>query len=693
MKKILFFTLCLTVLMSGKVFADVGDTLSYCGNSTLATRIGVNNSTITVYWGIMLPPSHTSGHDSVLSALLYVVPQDSGTYTLYIYEGGTTAPQTLRYTKSYYLNPTTAGYVNCALDSAVAITANQNLWVIFANTDVAYPAAACAYANDVNSNWLSTNGTSWSHANTSVGLQQDFSWLIKCVTHTSASAAPYVVVSGPTATTVGTQETFTANATTGSTVTWQMQGATPSTATGSTATATWNTPGVYNVIATATNANGSSKDTLTINVFECDEVTSFPYVMGFESTDPIACWTMIDADDDGFGWDAEVFSGSSSAHTGTGCISSASYINSVGAINPDNWLISPQIYLPQDNGFELSWYVAGVDQTYYAEHYGVYISTTGTDTSDFTLLQEYDITTVNWVMKSINLDSYAGQHVYIAFRHFDVTDQYWMKIDDVTITMQQPSNYNVSFVCEGNFAGVVSTEQGGGTSLCGQQVSMSSEHPTMLYITCQKFEFYLGGFYVNGVNHINDLTLDEGDINYVYSLNFQPVESSEIRVVFVGKEMTINVAANPAAGGTVTGGGTYHYMDTVVLEAHPNPGYSFTGWDDGNTHNPRSIVVTATTTYTANFAATGAVDDVTDVTAVELFPNPASNQVSLRLDGVNGLVDIEIVDMSGRVVLSQAASPVSDAVFVLDVSNLSIGSYFIRAKAEGLDVVKRLIKK
>ena len=62
MKKSLFLLFCLTFLVSGRAVADVGDTLSYCGNSALATRIGVNNTTTTVYWGIMLPAAQLNGH-------------------------------------------------------------------------------------------------------------------------------------------------------------------------------------------------------------------------------------------------------------------------------------------------------------------------------------------------------------------------------------------------------------------------------------------------------------------------------------------------------------------------------------------------------------------------------------------------------------------------------------------------------
>ena len=47
MKKSLFLLFCLALLASGRAVADVGDTLSYCGNSALQTRVGVNNTTTT----------------------------------------------------------------------------------------------------------------------------------------------------------------------------------------------------------------------------------------------------------------------------------------------------------------------------------------------------------------------------------------------------------------------------------------------------------------------------------------------------------------------------------------------------------------------------------------------------------------------------------------------------------------------
>ena len=46
------------------------------------------------------------------------------------------------------------------------------------------------------------------------------------------------------------------------------------------------------------------------------------------------------------------------------------------------------------------------------------------------------------------------------------------------------------------------------------------------------------------------------------------------------------------------------YLDQVSLTAYPHVGYHFTQWSDGNTDNPREIVLTCDTTFTAEFAQT-----------------------------------------------------------------------------------------
>ena len=56
--------------------------------------------------------------------------------------------------------------------------------------------------------------------------------------------------------------------------------------------------------------------------------------------------------------------------------------------------------------------------------------------------------------------------------------------------------------------------------------------------------------------------------------------------------------------GYVYGGGQFKLNTSIEISAHPNWGYHFTQWSDGNTDNPRTIVLTRDTTFTAEFAQT-----------------------------------------------------------------------------------------
>ncbi|MDR2408326.1 MAG: leucine-rich repeat protein, partial [Bacteroidales bacterium] len=71
---------------------------------------------------------------------------------------------------------------------------------------------------------------------------------------------------------------------------------------------------------------------------------------------------------------------------------------------------------------------------------------------------------------------------------------------------------------------------------------------------------------------------------------------------FEAIKYTITAQSNTSAGGTVSGGGEYAVNTTITLRAIPNANYRFLQWDDGNTQNPRTVIVTQDMTYTAIFA-------------------------------------------------------------------------------------------
>ena len=161
------------------------------------------------------------------------------------------------------------------------------------------------------------------------------------------------------------------------------------------------------------------------------------FVEDFEAADlATAGWTTIDSDGDTYDWSVAA----RGAHGGSQCATSASWISGVGPVTPDNWLISPAIDLTSASGtIFLEWYVAAQDQTWPNEVYRVLVSTSGTAISDFTEI--YPDETVqsggpdgeNYWKRTVDISSYAGQTIHIAFEHHNITDMFYINIDDVSV--------------------------------------------------------------------------------------------------------------------------------------------------------------------------------------------------------------------------------------------------------------------
>lgn len=68
---------------------------------------------------------------------------------------------------------------------------------------------------------------------------------------------------------------------------------------------------------------------------------------------------------------------------------------------------------------------------------------------------------------------------------------------------------------------------------------------------------------------------------------------------------TVTTTANPTAGGTITGGGTYVSGTTITLTATPAAGYTFTGWSGAvtGTAATTTLLVNGNKAVTANFQA------------------------------------------------------------------------------------------
>ena len=162
--------------------------------------------------------------------------------------------------------------------------------------------------------------------------------------------------------------------------------------------------------------------------------------------DGLTGWTTIDADGDGYNWElGSVLQAGYAPYSydGNDWVASQSYSGS--ALTPDNYLITPQVQL----GGMIRFYASPQDDDDLAEHIGIAVSTTNnTSTDAFTTIWEYTMTENAYKEFTVDLSAYAGQTGYVAIRHFNCTDQFYLNVDNFGIyaadAWQTPADSPVS---------------------------------------------------------------------------------------------------------------------------------------------------------------------------------------------------------------------------------------------------------
>lgn len=220
--------------------------------------------------------------------------------------------------------------------------------------------------------------------------------------------------------------------------------------------AAWTAPeaGNYRLIFTYEKDGSSSDGNDAVYLANCyiPSVISGEIIWStsFEDANPFYCgWTTIDADGDGFTFewtrDFECFLyGRSVSADGKANMASASYDEAYAVpLNPDNYLVSPAITISEDNTTAMLRFRArSQDDEATLEHFQVLASTNPIDFSEADVLYEAD-TVHNWTAYTCDLSAYIGSAIYIAFRHFNTTDMYYLNIDaleliaDGTITVDE----------------------------------------------------------------------------------------------------------------------------------------------------------------------------------------------------------------------------------------------------------------
>ena len=158
------------------------------------------------------------------------------------------------------------------------------------------------------------------------------------------------------------------------------------------------------------------------------------------------------------------------------------------------------------------------------------------------------------------------------------------------------------------------------------------------------------------------------------------------------EEYSVEVYVDDLKHGTVQGSGVYYEQSEVTISAQANEGYHFTHWNDSVTTNPRTIVLTQDTAFTAYFVVGN--DSTVGINAAEantnlftLSPNPTTKNLQITLHQT-GRYTMEIYSAKG-VMLKQEA--IGNAATV-DVSALVPGTYVVKIYNETTSGIRTFVK-
>ena len=161
------------------------------------------------------------------------------------------------------------------------------------------------------------------------------------------------------------------------------------------------------------------------------------FYFGADDDEGFEGWLSHDADSDGYGW--EISSGE--GRNGSDAFVSFSYFYDYGgALDPDNWLITPVI----DLGGTMSVWLKSYFYSY-PDNFAIYIITDpdwmdNVDLNnledEFTLLIGETTAPAEYTEYTADLSEYAGMQGRIAIRHFNSYDQYRLYMDDFSVNGQ-----------------------------------------------------------------------------------------------------------------------------------------------------------------------------------------------------------------------------------------------------------------
>ena len=185
-----------------------------------------------------------------------------------------------------------------------------------------------------------------------------------------------------------------------------------------------------------------------------------------------------------------------------GIMASFSWYNQV-VYTPNNYAFSPPIDLTSYTGpIKLSYKHAAQDPDWDVEKYSLYVTTTPTVAAATTALHSQ--TTMNGINTlteiTFDLSSYAGQTIYLCFRHHGVSDQFNIIFDDIKVEKMLSNNVALQSVAVQPYI------TAGNQTYSGTVKNIGTNNVTSYTVTWQANSGAFQTYNVTGVNIVPGAT-------------------------------------------------------------------------------------------------------------------------------------------------------------------------------------------
>ncbi len=143
-------------------------------NGQYKNAIGGGNEPI-IYWSIRFEAEDLVDYHGTTIRKISIFDIGAGTYQLWIYKGGDTAPRTLLHVQNMTLSGSNS-WQEVSISPNVEIPDDDPVWIVVGQQGLSRPAAVCADMDNPNGRWVSLNGVDWTDLHT---YNMHYTWMLR----------------------------------------------------------------------------------------------------------------------------------------------------------------------------------------------------------------------------------------------------------------------------------------------------------------------------------------------------------------------------------------------------------------------------------------------------------------------------------------------------------------------------------